>query len=137
MKRPSRRLSRNAPAGMERKVGLRLLYSQLVGFLLLRLRGLGTDLFSNACAAGNRLRLVLAVREWRFARPQLQQRWARRLRRQREAESCGHPEICAGECREFQVCPPCACYPSTGDTIDSTDCVSSFLSVSALFKRGV
>src|SRR5215470_6104366 len=41
---------------MERKVGLRLLYSQLVGFLLLRLRGLGTDLFSNACAAGNRLR---------------------------------------------------------------------------------
>jgi hypothetical protein len=35
------------------------------------------------------------------------------------------------------VCPPCDCYPSTGDTVDTTDSVSSLLFVSALFKRGI
>src|SRR5438132_14022729 len=48
-------------------------------------------------------------------------------RRDASEEDCGSEETQATE----QVCPPCACYPSTGDTIDITDRVSSLLSVSA------
>ena len=40
------------------------------------------------------------------------------------------------ESNKRDSCPPCARYPSTGDTVDITDRVSSLLSVSALFKRG-